>query len=100
MAKMKVIVIGATGNAGTSAVEALGRSEEIEEIVGLARRRPAEEPAKTRWVEGDILSADLEEIFGGADAVIHLAWAIQPSRDAAMLQRINVEGSLRVDLKE
>ena len=96
MAKMKVIVIGATGNAGTSAVEALGRSEEIEEIVGLARRRPAEEPAKTRWVEGDILSADLEEIFGGADAVIHLAWAIQPSRDAAMLQRINVEGSQRV----
>lgn len=93
---MKVIVTGATGNVGTSTVEALGRSGEIEEIVGLARRQPTEKPAKTRWVEGDILSADLEEVFAGADAVIHLAWAIQPSRDAATLQRINVEGSQRV----
>jgi len=34
--------------------------------------------------------------FQGADAVVHLAWAIQPSRDQRMVRRINVDGSRRV----
>lgn len=93
---MKVVVTGATGNVGTSVVEALGDCEEIEEIVGLARRRPSWAPPKTRWLEADVLTADLSEIFRGADAVVHLAWAIQPSRDEATLERINVDGSRRV----
>ncbi|HEX3735869.1 MAG TPA: DUF892 family protein [Solirubrobacterales bacterium] len=93
---MKVIVTGATGNVGTSTVQALGESQEIDEIVGLARREPTWAPPKTSWVEANILTADLGEIFEGADAVIHLAWAIQPSRDAVTLERINVEGSRRV----
>jgi ferritin-like metal-binding protein YciE/nucleoside-diphosphate-sugar epimerase len=93
---MKVVVTGATGNVGTSTVKALGESQEIDEIVGLARRLPTWNPPKTSWVEANILSADLAAIFAGADAVIHLAWAIQPSRDAETLERINVEGSRRV----
>ena len=93
---MKVVVTGATGNVGTSTVKALGESQEIDEIVGLARREPALEQPKTSWLEANVLTADLREIFAGADAVIHLAWAIQPSRDAVTLERINVEGSQRV----
>ncbi len=93
---MKVVVTGATGNVGTSTVEALGASQEIDEIVGLARREPTWAPPKTSWVEANVLTADLAEIFTRADAVIHLAWAIQPSRDAVTLERINVEGSRRV----
>jgi ferritin-like metal-binding protein YciE/nucleoside-diphosphate-sugar epimerase len=93
---MKVVVTGATGNVGTSTVQALSESAEIDEIVGLARREPTWEPPKTSWVEANILNADLGAIFEGADAVIHLAWAIQPSRDAETLERINVEGSRRV----
>jgi ferritin-like metal-binding protein YciE/nucleoside-diphosphate-sugar epimerase len=93
---MKVVVTGATGNVGTSTVQALSESPEIDEIVGLARREPTWAPPKTSWVEANVLSADLGAIFAGADAVIHLAWAIQPSRDAVTLERINVEGSRRV----
>jgi ferritin-like metal-binding protein YciE/nucleoside-diphosphate-sugar epimerase len=93
---MKVVVTGATGNAGTSTVQALSESQEIDEIIGLARREPTWAPPKTSWVEANILSSDLSTIFEGADAVIHLAWAIQPSRDAVTLERINVEGSRRV----
>jgi UDP-glucose 4-epimerase len=93
---MKVVVTGATGNVGTSTVRALGQSAEIAEIVGLARREPSWAPPKTTWVEANILTADLGSIFEGADAVVHLAWAIQPSRDAVTLERINVEGSWRV----
>jgi UDP-glucose 4-epimerase len=93
---MKVVVTGATGNAGTSTVQALSGSPAIDEIVGLARRQPTWAPPKTSWVEANVLTADLAAIFEGADAVIHLAWAIQPSRDAVTLERINVEGSRRV----
>jgi UDP-glucose 4-epimerase len=90
---MKVVVTGATGNVGTSTVKALSESAEIDEIVGLARREPTWSPPKTSWVEANVLNSDLSAIFEGADAVIHLAWAIQPSRDAVTLERINVEGS-------
>jgi UDP-glucose 4-epimerase len=93
---MRVVVTGATGNVGTSVVEALGACPDVEQIVGLARRMPEWAPPKTEWREADVLRADLEGLFRGADAVIHLAWAIQPSRDAVTLERINVEGSDRV----
>jgi ferritin-like metal-binding protein YciE/nucleoside-diphosphate-sugar epimerase len=94
--QLKVVVTGATGNVGTSVVEALSQCDEVEQIVGLARREPRWAPAKTQWREADILTADLEQAFRGADAVIHLAWAIQPSRDATTLERVNIEGSRRV----
>jgi UDP-glucose 4-epimerase len=93
---MKVVITGATGNVGTSTVQAFSESQEIDQIVGLARREPTWTPPKTRWVEANVLTADLGTAFEGADAVIHLAWAIQPSRDAVTLERINVEGSRRV----
>jgi UDP-glucose 4-epimerase len=93
---MKVVVTGATGNVGTSTIKALSEAPEIDEIVGLARHKPTWAPPKTSWAEANILNADLAKIFEGADAVIHLAWAIQPSRDAVTLERINVEGSRRV----
>jgi ferritin-like metal-binding protein YciE/nucleoside-diphosphate-sugar epimerase len=93
---MKVVVTGATGNVGTSTIEALSKAAEIEEIVGVARRKPGWAPPKTSWEEANVLTSNLAGIFAGADAVIHLAWAIQPSRDAVTLERINVEGSRRV----
>jgi UDP-glucose 4-epimerase len=92
---MRVVVTGATGNVGTSVVEALGRELKVDEIVGLARRLPELDMPKTRWVSGEV-NDDLTAVFRGADAIVHLAWAIQPSRDQATVERINVEGSARV----
>jgi nucleoside-diphosphate-sugar epimerase len=93
---VKVVVTGATGNVGTSVVEALAGDERVTEIVGISRRAPAWRPPRTRWVQLDVARDDLEPVFDGADAVIHLAWLIQPSRDAAELERVNVTGSQRV----
>ena len=93
---MRVVVVGASGNVGTSLLEALEQEEQVESILGIARRRPDLEPAKTTWVEADVTSANLTPHFDGADAVVHLAWAIQPSRDGARLREVNVEGSRRV----
>ena len=94
---MRVVVTGASGNVGTSVLEALAREPKVTEIVGLARRLPELEPPKVRWVEADVSSSDARRpIFEGADAVVHLAWAIQPSHDEAVMERTNVLGSRRV----
>src|SRR5437868_1972462 len=93
---MRVVVVGASGNVGTSVVAALSGDPGVEEIVGLARRRPALELPKLRWAQADVVEDDLVPRFRGADAVVHLAWAIQPQHDRELLGRINVEGSGRV----
>jgi nucleoside-diphosphate-sugar epimerase len=93
---MRIVVTGATGNVGTSLVDALGADGRVTEIVGVARRRPRLERPRTRWVQADVAQAPLVELFRGADTVIHLAWLIQPSRDEAVTYRTNVEGSRRV----
>jgi len=93
---MRIVVTGATGNVGTSVLAALAREPKVTEIVGLARRLPSVEWPKVRWVAGDVASTELKPIFEGADAVIHLAWAIQPSHDEAAMERVNVLGSQRV----
>lgn len=93
---MRVVVTGATESVGPRVVEALAEHEEIDEVVGLARRQPPWQPAKTRWVNADVIGSELEPIFTEADAVIHLAWTTQPSRDVETLRRINVDGSRRV----
>lgn len=93
---MRVVVTGASGNVGTSVLEALGREEKVEEIVGIARRVPDVEMPKVEWTSADVTADSLVPLFAGADAVVHLAWAIQPSRDESVTERINVEGSRRV----
>lgn len=93
---MRVAVVGASGNVGTSLLETLADEPQVEEVVGIARRRPRAVFSKTTWVEADMERDELVPHFRGVDAVVHLAWRIQPSRDLPSLWRTNVEGSTRV----
>ncbi|MEU6790942.1 NAD-dependent epimerase/dehydratase family protein [Nonomuraea wenchangensis] len=93
---MRVVVVGATGNVGTSLVRALSTDERVTSIVGVARRLPGWRVDRTEWRQADVASADLTRIFDGADAVVHLAWLFQPTRDPATTWRANVLGSMRV----
>ncbi|MDQ0994349.1 NAD-dependent epimerase/dehydratase family protein [Streptomyces sp. V3I7] len=95
---LRVVVVGATGNVGTSVVEALSRHPGVASVVGLARRTPDWQPEKTTWVAADIDpdGDDLVPHFRGADAVIHLAWKFQPTHDPLTTWRTNVLGSIRV----
>jgi UDP-glucose 4-epimerase len=93
---VRVVVVGATGNVGTSLVRALATDPEVESVVGLARRLPELDVPKTEWAAADVATSDLLPHFRGADAVVHLAWLIQPARDRELLRRVNVEGSSRV----
>ncbi|TNC18085.1 NAD-dependent epimerase/dehydratase family protein, partial [Georgenia sp. 311] len=108
---MRVAVVGASGNAGTALLHAL-RGEQGIEVVGISRRAPdsTAEPYDTvvRWEQVDIATPvalaegedfvvdRLAEAFEGADAVVHLAWLIQPNRQREVLRRANVDGTRRV----
>src|SRR4051794_36346606 len=93
---MRVAVTGATGNVGSALVRALAADEGVEAIVGIARREPRWRPPKTSWVRADVAADDLVPTLRGCDAVVHLAWLIQPSRDEAVTRAVNVDGSRRV----
>lgn len=93
---MRIVVTGATGNVGTSVLRSLAGDERVETILGLARRRPTLQMPKTTFLEVDVSRADLTDHLRGADAVIHLAWLIQPSRDESITRATNVVGSERV----
>jgi UDP-glucose 4-epimerase len=93
---MKVVVTGASGNVGTSVLAALAEEDAVDEVLGISRRRPQLELPKVAWAEADVAESELAPLFAGADAVVHLAWAIQPSRDEAAMERVNVLGSRRV----
>lgn len=94
---MRVVVVGATGNVGYALTRALVTASEVDEVVGVARRRP--DPGVVpgvEWVAADITTDDLVPLFRGADAVVHLAWLIQPSRDLTALWTVNVDGTVRL----
>ncbi|MBN6039025.1 NAD-dependent epimerase/dehydratase family protein [Amycolatopsis sp. 195334CR] len=87
---MRVVVTGASGNVGT----ALRRLLDDEDVIGLARR-----PAAGPWVAADLGTtppAVLREVFTGADAVVHLAWAISPGADDPPMSRTNEAGTKAV----
>jgi UDP-glucose 4-epimerase len=93
---MRIVITGATGNVGTSLVASLVADPRVSEIVGVARRLPRLEAPRTTWVAADVASDDLTDLFRAADAVVHLAWLIQPSRDESTTYAVNVTGSRRV----
>jgi UDP-glucose 4-epimerase len=95
---MRIVVVGATGNVGTSLLDALADEPAVESVLGIARRRPEIELPKVEWTQADVSSDELVPHFRGADCVVHLAWKIQPSRDPGALYATNVHGSSRVFL--
>ena len=107
---MRVAVVGASGHTGTFLLDALRDEKELE-VVGIARRAPDTTAApydRARWEQVDIAAPvalaegedfvvdRLAEAFEGADAVVHLAWLIQPNRQRDVLRRANVDGTRRV----
>ena len=93
---MRIVVTGATGNVGTSVVAELARRPEVDEVVGLARRRPGWQPDGVVWQEADVRHDDMVATFSGAHAVVHLAWAFQPSHEPEVTWDVNVHGTTRV----
>jgi nucleoside-diphosphate-sugar epimerase len=97
-APLTVAVTGPTGTLGFGLVPVLQDSEPVARIIGIARR-PFDPEAhgwtKLEYRRGDVRSVDvLEEAFGGADVVVHLAFMITGAAARESIREINVEGTL------
>lgn len=101
---MKVVVTGASGNVGTAVLRALREADDVTDVVGIARRIPRSTPPPpydvASWVSVDIGGPNQERVvhtlaaaMANADAVVHLAWAIQPNHDRQRLRRTNILGT-------
>jgi UDP-glucose 4-epimerase len=100
---VKIAVIGATGNLGTALLRRLAVEAGATEVVGVARRIPAatEGPYDgVRWEAIDVGEPTaryrLAAALRGADAVVHLAWALQPNHREDLLRRTNITGTAAV----
>ena len=100
---LTVAVTGASGNLGTALLRRLtAPGTGAAEVRGLARRQPPDVApySGVRWhltdLGGPRSEATLAEFMDGVDAVVHLAWALQPGRQPEDLRRVNVEGTRRV----
>ncbi|HZH21845.1 MAG TPA: NAD-dependent epimerase/dehydratase family protein [Geodermatophilus sp.] len=100
---LKVAITGASGNLGTALLRRLtAPGSGVAEVRGLARRQP---PSITpydgvQWYLADLGETrsehELTRFLDGVDAVVHLAWALQPGRQPERLHRVNVDGTRRL----
>lgn len=99
---MRIVITGASGNVGTGVLRALATDREEHEVVGVCRRPPDPVPPydAAAWRSCDLADSAapdlLDEAFAGADAVVHLAWMLQPSRHGELVHRTNYKGTVAV----
>lgn len=105
---MRVVVVGASGNVGTALLRRFAQDSTITSVVAVARRVPHDPPPApydvATWEACDLTAGTddepvvdrLVDVVAGADAVVHLAWALQPSHDRGYLRATNVVGMRRV----
>ena len=96
---LTVAVTGPTGEIGRSVLAELERSDEVQRVLGMARR-PFDPAArgwtKTEYRRGDVLDrATVDELVADADVVVHLAFVIFGD-DREETQRVNLQGTRNV----
>lgn len=100
---MRVAIVGATGNTGTALLKELAARDEVSSLLGIARRMPdvqIEPYSQAEWATADVqfpeVHQELVTLFNDVDAVVDLAWLIQPNSKRELLRRVNVDGTRHV----
>ncbi len=99
---MRVVITGASGNVGTALLRRFADEAPEWDIVGVVRRPPEPDGVykAVEWQELDLTEPDatqrLTQIVKGADAIVHLAWGFQPTRNTEYLTRLGVGGTSAV----
>ena len=93
---MRYLITGGSGYIGSRLIEILGARDEVERIVNLDVRPPARSHPKVTFVRGDVrdigATRDLLE-REEPDALVHLAFLLNPIRDEARMYDIDVNGT-------
>ena len=98
MQDLTVAVTGPTGTFGFGLIPLLQADDRIARIIGIARR--PFDPAAYGWTKmeyrrGDVRDPEaLQEAFGQADVVVHLAFMITGVASREAIRAVNVDGTL------
>src|ERR687897_988998 len=96
---MRYVITGGSGYIGSRLTELLTGRDETERIVDVDVRPPDVPLPKTEYVRGDVRDrAAMRELLERErpDALVHLAFLLNPIRDEARMYDIDVNGSLAV----
>ncbi|OZF07315.1 NAD-dependent epimerase/dehydratase family protein [Rhodococcoides fascians] len=93
---LRIAVTGATSDFAAAILPSLLADDDVDSVVGIARRPLRMQHSKLESVRADIRSPRLEEIFQGCDVVIHLAFVVEELRDKTETHDINQRGSRNV----
>lgn len=92
-----VAVTGAGGLIGRALVAALAEHEAVAGVVAVDRVPLDDLPAGAVARRADVRDPrELRAAFAGADAVVHLAFQVDPLHDEAAMRAVNVDGSRHV----
>lgn len=93
---LRIAVTGATSDFAAAILPRLFDDPEVDTVVGIARRPARIQHPKFTSVRSDIRSPDLETLFDGCDAVLHLAFVVEELRDKTETHDINLRGARNV----
>jgi UDP-glucose 4-epimerase len=102
MRRRRVVITGASGNVGTALLRKLAAANTDYEVHGIVRRAPPPTDAYrvARWHEVNLADprvvTRLQRLFHKAHCVVHLAWALQPTRNPRYVDAVGVAGSSAV----
>src|SRR5436190_3028437 len=96
MRAVRYLVTGGSGYIGSRLIEILGDREATERIVNVDVRPPTRPGPKSEFVRGDVRdAASIRSLLERerADALVHLAFILNPLRDEARMYDIDVNGT-------
>jgi len=99
MKAVRYLITGGSGYIGSRLTEMLAGREEVERIVNLDVRPPARPHAKATFVRGDVRDLGAVQYLLEShepDALVHLAFLLNPIRDEARMYDIDVNGTATV----
>ena len=94
---MKYLITGGSGYIGSRLTELLVQ-DESNEVVNLDIRAPAVPRSRTRFVHMDIRDRHIAQLIADErpDAIVHLAFVLNPIRDEHAMYDIDVNGTANV----
>lgn len=93
---LSVAVTGAAGFLGSRLIENLCADDRVGAVSGFDVRPPTFTHPKFVFDELDVRDSALESRLHGIDAVVHLAFIMDPIRDETQMRDVNVNGSQNV----
>ncbi|MGH2819601.1 MAG: NAD-dependent epimerase/dehydratase family protein [Actinomycetota bacterium] len=94
--KLTVAVTGCSGYIAGRLIASLCDDPRVERVLGFDVKEPRVSHPRFVFDPMDVRDRALQKRFAGCDAVVHLAFIMDPIRDESMMRDVNVNGSHNV----